>query len=390
VLAILAAIGMVDRARGARGPAEGDPRLPLFVAALLLAWASLAAVPIPGIATPLPSLFTLAGRFIPAFDALRGGAVIVEGNVLVGALLAGFGVAALLRGRMPAMRAVVVAVALGAALAEVFVPALARRSYGRSVQLTARVVRPPEQLVALYGAPAEGGVLDLPYGFTRGRFGLMSDYILLASFHHRPAAACYNSFHVALSDEIAERAERVLQDAHAADALLALGIRDVVLHQAAAGGRAPSPPAIPPPHLREVGRLFGRVRYALVGSAAVDRSFAPLAAGAAADPAVDASPVTAKAGASTVDVRIANGSTATYRQPDPLEPPLVLARWQSDAGVVEQRVRQYLPAALVAGEVKVQRCAIAVPVRPGRYRLTLAPADRPDLVIAAQMVEVTA
>jgi hypothetical protein len=148
------------------------------------------------------------------------------------------------------------------------------------------------------------------------------------------------------------------------------------------------PPAVTPPHLREVGRLFGRVRYTLVSAAPVVQSFAPLVAGAAAD-AGDTAPVSVKAGATSVDVRVVNGGTATYRQPDPLEPLVVLARWQSPSGVEEQRLRQYLPATLAAGESMVRPCAIAVPARAGRYRLTLAPADQPESVIAAETVEVT-
>lgn len=385
VLLVLAVVGVLDRMRGPRPSELGDPRLALVVAALLLTWAALASVPIPGLAQPLPSLFTLAGRLLPAFAALRGGFVLAEGNVLIGAVLAGFGVAALLRGRPVPLQVLVVVVVLAAGLAEVFVPALARRSYGRTAVLAARLVRPPAGLIELYGSPADGAVLDVPSGFTPGWFGTMSDYLALAAYHHRPIATCYNSFHVALNDEIADRGAHILRDPQAADALAALGIREVVLHQLVTGTRTMLAPPVPPAHLREVGRVFGRVRYALVSTAAVERSFAPLAAGAAADAPV----VSVKAGAATVDVRVTNGSTATYRQPDPLEPPLLLARWESPAGRDEQRIRQYLAASLAAGESVVRPAAIAVPARPGRYRLTLAPAEQPELVISAETVEVT-
>ncbi len=390
VTGVLALVALGDRLRGRRLHWGGDPRLVVLLAGALVAWAALAVVPVPGLATSVPSLFTLAGRLLPAFDALRGGGVIASGVLLVGAILAGFGVAVLLEGRTLAVRAVVVALLLAAALAEVFVPALARASFGRSVTLEARLIRPQGPVVALYGSPADGAVLDLPYAFSHGMFMLMADYVLLGSFHHRPVAACYNSFKVGLQDEIAERAARVYTDARDGEALAALGLRDVVVHQFFARGKSAAMLAHPPgAHLREVGRALGHIRYALPAAGPSSGEWTGLAAGAAAR--TDADAVKAAADATALVVRVTNGGPIAYRRPDPIGPVPLVARWRGAGGEVvrEERVSRYLPAVVLAGETRAQSIALGLPDAPGRYRLTLAPAEQPELVIVAQAVEVT-
>jgi hypothetical protein len=390
VTGLLALVALVDRLRGRRLQWGGDPRLVLLAAGALVAWAALAVVPIPGLATSVPSLFTLAGRLLPAFDALRGGGVIASGVLLVAAILAGFGVAVLIEGRAPAVRLIIVALAGAAALAEVFVPTFARASFGRSVTLEARLIRPQAPVIALYGTPADGAVLDLPYAFKPGMFMLMADYVFLGSFHHRPVAACYNSFKVGLQDEIAERAVRVYADPREAEALAALGLREVVVHQFFARGRAAALLVGPPgPHLVELGRALGHVRYALPAAPPTSGEWTGLAAGAAARSDADA--VKVAAAATGLDVRVTNGGALTYRRPDPIGPVPLVARWRGVGGEVarEERVKRYLPAVVLAGETRTLPVALTVPAVPGRYRLTLAPADQPELVIVAQAVEVT-
>ena len=54
------------------------------------------------------------------------------------------------------------------------------------------------------------------------------------------------------------------------------------------------------------------------------------------------------------------------------------------------RVRALLPLALAAGDQEAESIAMPVPAAPGRYRVTLAPASRPELVVGAAVVDVRA
>src|SRR6185436_8086419 len=143
---------------------------------------------------------------------------------------------------------------------------------------------------------------------------------------------------------------------------------------------------------RELGRAIGAFRYALPAPGPQTGDWAPLAAGAAAARALlMQQPVTVKVGSPAVDVSVTNGGMMMYRRPDPIEPVPLVARWTGANGALvhEERATRYLPAVLPSGSTMVQNVAFPAPTQPGRYTLTLAPAERPDLVIVAQTVDVT-
>ena len=387
VLLMLAAIGLADRWRGPRGRAVYDPRLALLVAGLMVVWAAVWSVPIPVLAIELPSLFTLAARVLPGLDAVRAGAVIGFGAVLAGAVLAGYGVVALVERRSATVRAAVTSALVVAILVEIFRPDAATRSFGHSVEMQSYVVRPPASLIELYAKTPAGAVLDVPFGFSPGRFFAMTDGVFLGAFHLHPVGACYNSFKLPLHDDIEQMAARLGSDARAVDTLHALGFTTVVVNWLRKSGKGNYfKIGTEPGRFVLLGQAAGRSAYRLESTAPVAPSFAVLAVGDAP---------TATLAAAPPEVPLAftfrNGSGATYRHPTPIEPTRVRIRWYAAGTLVrEDEATMLLPVALAAGEEISRVITVPVPSVLGEYELTLAPAGAPDLVLARHTVEVVA
>jgi hypothetical protein len=368
---VLAGVALVDRLRGKRG-LHG----PLLVAGLLVVWASVAAVPLPGLGVTLPSLFTMLATVLPGFDAIRRGGVVIFGWHLVVIVLAGYGVAALLRGRTTLVRVALGAALTALALAEVFVPSIARATFGRTFGLDAYAVRPPASVLALYERMDPGAVLDVPYELGQGRFYRMGDFVLMSAFHHHRAAACYNSFRVAIQDDVMSYAARVFTDAHAAEALAALDIRNVVYHLGLPARIPMYPPSPVPPHLEEVGRAADQILYRIVGTPAVTDAADALEMRLAAAPPA--------APASGLALVFRNRTATLYRHPDPIEPTAFVLRWYGDAPapVVEERVAALLPTVLPAGEEMRRALASATAPASGVRKVTIATSADPERVLA--------
>jgi hypothetical protein len=361
VALLLAAIGLADRFRR-RDPstmATPRPHLPLLVAGLLVAWTSVGAVTVPGIGT-IPSLFTLLAALLPGLDAIRRGSVVVSGWHLVVIVLAGFGVAALVRGRRTAIAAALGMLIVGLACAEVFVPAAARASFGRPIALAPLTVAPPAPVRALYERMEPGAVLDVPFELGPGRFFRMADFVLAGAYHERKVGACYNSFRVAVQEDVAAYAARVLTDARAGEALAALGFRNLVQHLGLPS-RTP-PPQTPPSHLAEVGRAAGLVLYRM-----------PDAPPTTDDARVLETRVDADAQAATA-VAFRNPGTLLFRHADPIEPADVTLRWlgENDAVLSEVPIRILLPSVLPAGEELRRPLQAAVPRPAGAVRAAIS------------------
>ncbi|MCC6764274.1 MAG: hypothetical protein IT293_06395 [Deltaproteobacteria bacterium] len=342
VVLVLAATALLARARR-RDPADAaPPRAALLVAGLVVAWGASAGLRVPGIDLAIPSLFGLLGGIVPGFDAVRRGGAVVTGWYLVASALAGLGVAALGRGRGAGARAAIALVLVAAALAEVFVPGIARRAFGRTVTLQAYVVRPPDVVLAAYERIPPGAVLDVPYELGRGRFFRMGDFVLAGAYHGHRVAACYNSFLTPLQDDVAHYAARVPGDARAAGALAALGLGSVVVHLAIPTATGLLPSVASAAHLVELARAGTEMLYALPPSAPTTSDPAALAVRLALDPADPG----------RLAVTFENRGLVTYRHPDPIEPTPLVIRWYgpSDDPRGEVSARVLRPAALVPGD----------------------------------------
>ena len=389
VLFVLALAALGDRVRGARTSAGGDdPRLIYAVIGITVLWAAVQDVVIPVAGIRLPSLFTLAAPLVPGLDSVRVFRAVASGVLLAGAFLAGYG-AWLLGVRLgPRGRVILTSGLCAAALLEAFWPPLARMSFGSSTALRAYGARPAPGLLALYQRTAPGPLLDLPLESGRGGAWYMGEHVLLGAYHEQRIGSCYNSFRTPVQDEIEALAARVHQDPRAGAALYALGFRNIVVHALIPGRRRP-PPLVPrplPPHLVEVGSAGGRALYHLRSDAPVEASLAPLVGGTGR-PALTRA-VVGPAAAVTVTFR--NATSSTYRHPDPIRPTALVIRWYDGAGieVATERLSALLPLALAAGEEATRLVVLSVPSTVGAYRVAVAPAATPELVIGDALVEV--
>jgi hypothetical protein len=257
-----------------------------------------------------------------------------------------------------------VAVALvSATLAEVFVPALARPTFGRSVTMQPYAVSPQRGAIASFTRLDPGPVLDVPFDLGFGNFWRMADYVLANAYHHRPVAACYNSFHVLVQDDIARYAARSFEEPRAADALTALGIRNIVFHP---GARSRILLSAPKSHLTQVATGGGQAIYRTADAPGITSSLDDLAVRIESLPAQG------------LVVSFTNPTAFPYRHPDPIEPTALVARWVAEDGIAvrEDAISMLLPTILAAGDTIGRPLHINVPAVQEVVHLELWAAGR--------------
>jgi hypothetical protein len=220
-----------------------------------------------------------------------------------------------------------------------------------------------------------------------------ADFLRLVGYSLRPSSACYASFGSPLVPQM-DRLAQQLPEPAAADALHALGFRTVLLHAdriAAAEvrrfeGSVGSGPARE--HLSPVGRTKRLVAYDLSSAAPVSQDMALLAAGAGGS---DASPAAQVSGdRAAIDFDVVNAGPQVFRHPDPIAPSDLVVRWSLASGEVvsEQHTRAILPLALAPSSREPLALDLDIPGKPGRYLVSIAPAENPRLVLARRTVEV--
>jgi hypothetical protein len=326
---------------------------------------------------------------LPGGDAVRGMASISSGSELPVAVLAAYAVHALLE-RAPRRVAVAVATALSLyVVAERLHPPLSGRIYGGNAWLNPWAARPPVEDVELVRSTA-GPVLDLPYAKEAGvKSFVQADYLRLTSFDTRQSSSCYASYASPLRPAIAELAA-ALPAPRAADALYALGFRTVLVHVddfwRPAWRRFER--ALQQPRnrsrLEEVGRTERLVAYRLKSPFGSSSDLRLLAIGAKT-----LLPTRLARDASELAIPITNAGPHTFVHPSPIRPTDVVVRWTDAGGAVvkEHRERVLLPLALAPGASQPLSVASAPPA-PGRYVVSVAPLDRPKLVLGRLAVEV--
>lgn len=370
---VLAVIALADRLlrRGAHGD---DPRIAMLAAGFVCAWAGTGGLPMPVGVPTTSALFRWIWPLVqPALSGLRGLFLVVQGAGVAVTFLAAFGVTAFPR----RLRVAVAGGAVLAALLEVFHPGLAHRSFGRSVAMRTRNIAPSAAEVGLLQRMGDGAVLDVPFlaGDLRFEFEFVPHYAAFRMYHHHRMAACPTSLGGPAEPEVSALAVR-LPDPKAADALAAMGFRNVVVHEEYLGAaelarwrRMPDAS-----RLTVVGRAGTHVLFALASPTPVLASFDAL------EPSVLPIEELRPTGlVVSIPLTLRNRSTSTYRHPDPIQPTTLAVRWQGLAGqqAATSETRVLLPIALAAGEELRRTLALPVPGF-GPWEVTIAlPEGRP-------------
>jgi hypothetical protein len=394
---LLAAAGLLDRLR--RRGSDDDPRFAMLLAGLLCVWLSARWRPPAGVGfleSPLITLMRL--DMLGPLRGLRGLHLVFQGELVAIAFLAAWGTTALVRRLPTPWRPVTSVMVAGAALVEVFHPTLAHISFGRTVTLRTVDVRPPQQLISLYTRLVDGPVLDLPFSDPANlmvQFEHVPYYALLRTFHQHPVAACATSLGGPAAAPVAALAAR-LPDPRAADALHAIGFRNVVMHEELLGRvelarwrRQLAGTRTNTPRLALIGRAGSHEAFALESSGAVDTRRELLAAGATStDPGdLEVSPPRA-----SIPFSVVNRGALTYRHPDPIEPTAIVVHWQGLDGesATTYETRVLLPLALAPGDSTSHPAVVPVPGTPGLYDVALEWPDSAGHVIAHRRVRVGA
>jgi len=379
-LLLLAALGLLDRLRGARTERGNDPRVAMALITVVAIW-FVFGLHVPFTQWSVPPLRVLLS-WLPGLDAGRAPANALFVTAVSLGLLGAYGVRALVEKIGPMPRAILVAMMAIACVAEVFVPAFAERSFGISLPATAFHLRPPEADVALIRDLPPGPVLDFPIHSRGWGSFITSKGVLLAAYHEHRLAACMTSFKTPVQLEIEAIANR-LPSASAALDLWTLGFRTIIF-----SGRDRSDQVIQglsdrtaTPHLLPIGEGETIRVYELAMGTPVTtdiKSLSPVVASQAshADKEIE------------LHFEMRSGDSA-FRHPDPVQPSELVVTWSRDGTAVgSNRVRALLPLALAPGHTAKLVVEDRVPPTPGFYIVTLTMADAPSHIVGTKYVVV--
>jgi hypothetical protein len=241
----LALLGLVLPRRRVAPALEGDPRWALLAGALIVAL--MAAGPLGSsllapftshfpAATPNP--YRMLASVLPGLDSVRVVYRLAAGVHVALSVLAGMGVALLLRTSGRYLRFAAPALILLAAFEVLRAPAL---GFERSYQWVVEPIRPRGEIVEFFETLEEKGnrgpLFEVPDFNPRLQIsGELPRRILLSAYHHRRTSACLASYRPPREAELAEIAQRLPQD-EAIRELAALGFTTVLVHHWGRTGR---------------------------------------------------------------------------------------------------------------------------------------------------------
>jgi len=386
VALVLALLGLVDRFVRHRRDRGYDPRLVFLIGGSVVAWCIVSAIRIPLLDVSVPSPLVVARDLVPGLAAMRVPVHARLGYYLVTAFLAGYGVLWLIEGRARTTQFVVGGVLVASAFVESFYAPVTDFSFRHPVDMTTHRARPDPAVIDLYRRAPAGPVLDVPFSGQAA-----AEYVSLQSHHHRPVAACYNSFFSPLKAQITALAAN-LPLPSAADALAALGFGSVFVHTN----------LLPPSASQELRRKIAKdpqvrerltridaagdvVAYRLASPVPVSSDFELLAVRGRRQRSITVTRPRAR-----IAFVLRNRGKETFRQPDPLAPDDLIVRWLDDAGkpAGESRERALLPIALAPGARFDLGLDVSTPERGGRYVVELARAAQPATILARWNVDV--
>jgi hypothetical protein len=240
----LALLGLALPRRRAAPALEGDPRWALLAGALIAA--VMAAGPLgASLLAPFPDLasawklnpYQTLASVLPGLDSVRAVRRLGAGVHVVLSVLAGMGVAVLLRTSGRYQRFAAPALILLAAFEVLRAPAL---GFERSYHWVAESIRPRLETVEFFETLEEKGsrgpLFELPGFDYQLQTGVdMPRRILLSAYHHRRTSACFASYRPPREAELAAIAKRLPRD-EALRELAAFGFTTLLVHHRSRSG----------------------------------------------------------------------------------------------------------------------------------------------------------
>lgn len=330
---------------------------------------------VPGIDTVLgnDSLYELLRDRVAILSMIRVPAVVRVGGYFGLSLLAGIGLARLLRGLRPSARNGVIAVVTAIAALELFYPPATVAIYRSYPRVAMRELGPSTEVLEGYAALDEiapgSPILDLPFEYTRIVRGRMAQYVYWSAYHLHNTAACYNSFFGPVYENVGRIAERYWAGA-SAEELLALELRSLAIHDpelwiGALGSRADSPVAAARTSDLIAARLDGTVRthddVTRLRPGPLEVRRAPMPPNRL-----------------QLALQVTNTAKDVWRLPMPPRPVAANTTWVSTAAPTEAialRGTVLLPLALAAGRTDTIPIAMTQIPAPGQYQLTMTVPD---------------
>lgn len=309
---------------------------------------------------------------IPLLSMIRVPALLRVGGYLGIALLAGIGLARLLKLLEPrARRAAIVATSFVAAV-ELFHVPVTSLLYQATPRVVMRELRPSAGVLEAYAAldaePVASPILDLPFEYRRVVKGAMASYVFWSAYHLQPTAACYNSFFGAAYQNVGRIAERYWNGG-APDELLALGLHNLAVHDpeawiASVGAR---------PRARMLAQTNDAIAVRLDGGVDTHDDVTRLRPGR-----IDLGYAVVPAAEPELSLQVTNDAERVWTLPRPPRPSRAQVTWtpKSDSMKPLELEASFLPPlALAGGRTDVVPIAVPKLPPPGEYRLTVAIAD---------------
>ena len=236
VLLALLLLGLLSGRGVDRETNGGDPRWALMTGGLLcLLLATGGTPPADGWEMPenpllpsvqMPEIWRGLAGFIPGLDVVRTPAALISGVHMATAIFAGFGTAALLKGRSGRIRNVLIVVVILAAFLDTLRPAFVGLEPRQHYSIVP--VRPAADVLAFYERLDSLGNTGPLYeiDFPRRLHPWATLPILASEYHRRPTSACYNSFVAATDPTLRDR----IPNKRALGELREMGFTTIVVH----------------------------------------------------------------------------------------------------------------------------------------------------------------
>lgn len=240
IMLVLTVLGLLSRKGVDRDQIQGDPRWAFLMAGALClilaaaghsppeAWASWDMPENPILPViHLPEIWRGLAEFIPGLDIVRSPGALISGVHMAMVIFAGFGAAALLRGRRPPVQTILIILIIAAAYLDTLRPEMVGLEPRQ--QYAVVPMKPPTETLEFYEQLESNGNQGPLYEITFPRTWLhprLTLPLIASEYHRRPTSVCYNSFVAATDPSLRDR----IPQRQALRELKRMGFTTIIVH----------------------------------------------------------------------------------------------------------------------------------------------------------------